>query len=418
VRREATPAYPGGIEANGERLWDALMRSAEIGARRPGGLSRLALSDADREMRDQFTTWCRDAGCTVEFDRIGNIFARRAGMDESQPAVSVGSHLDTQVVGGRFDGVLGVLAGVEILRTLNAHRIQTRRAIEVISWTNEEGARFRPFMMGSAAFAGVARLGDLLNSRDENGVRVAEELHRIGYAGRAPVGRRHLDSYFELHIEQGADLDSSGIDVGVVVGGHRVRGMRVEIHGQTAHSGPTPMEKRRNALVGAALVAAAANDIGWHYAPLGRSSATQLKVWPNCTGILAEFAELTLDFRHPEPAISERMASEMEAALTECRTRARVEINIAHQWEFGVEFDPECVALVETIAARLEIPARRMQSFTGHDAYYVSRVAPTAMIFSPCREGITHNESENIELARTMPSVNVLLHTVLAQANR
>src|SRR5687768_2019946 len=270
---------PGTLTVNGARLWDTILASARIGpGRTPTGLRRLALTDADREMRDLFARWCRDAGCTVTVDRMGNMFARRPGSDDSLPPVLVGSHLDTQIAGGRYDGILGVLAALEIVRTFNDAGVRTRRPIEIVNWTNEEGARFQPPMLGSAVFAGVRTLEWGHARTDDAGRTVGEELRRIGYAGTAPVGGRAVDAYFELHIEQGPLLDDKGIPVGVVAGTYAVRGMNVEIRGETAHSGPTPMAARRNALVGGAMLIVAVNEIGWSYAPDGKATTSRIEV--------------------------------------------------------------------------------------------------------------------------------------------
>ncbi|MBM3368855.1 MAG: hydantoinase/carbamoylase family amidase, partial [Betaproteobacteria bacterium] len=234
------------IRVDEARYWRTVERSGEIGVGRPGGLARVALSDADRRMRDEFSHWCRDAGCAVSVDRVGNLFARRAGTDDSLPPVVIGSHLDTQVNGGKYDGIVGVLAGLEVIRTLNDRGLATRRPIEVVSWTNEEGARFSPPMVASGAFAGAYALDWVLDRRDDEGKRLGDELARIGYAGAAPVGGRKLDSYFELHIEQGPLLDARGVDVGVVTHGYTAHGFIVEVAGETAHTGPWPMDKRRN----------------------------------------------------------------------------------------------------------------------------------------------------------------------------
>jgi N-carbamoyl-L-amino-acid hydrolase len=277
------------IRINGERLWASIQRSGEIGVGRPGGLARLALSDADREMRDLFVSWCREAGCEVTIDRLGSIFARREGTDASLPPVVMGSHLDTQVNGGKYDGIVGVLAGLEVIRALNDHDVRTQRPIELVSWTNEEGARFSPPMVASGAFAGVYPVDWVLGRLDDDDKRFGDELARIGYAGLAPVGGRPLDAYFELHIEQGPILDAEGIDVGVVVRGYAVRGFLVEVRGETSHTGPTPMDKRRNALVGAAMLAVAVNDVGWRCHPTGgKATAAWLLVKPNQPGILSD----------------------------------------------------------------------------------------------------------------------------------
>ena len=407
------------LRIDGERLWSTLERSAEIGPGRAQGLCRLPLTDADREMRDQFVDWCREAGCTISIDRIGNIFARRPGEDEALPPVLIGSHLDTQVAGGKYDGILGVLAGLELVRTLNDRAITTRRALEVVCWTNEEGARFQPPMMCSAAFARVLEVDWILACEDDDGLVFGDELRRIGYDGSAPVGGRDIDAYFELHIEQGPELEANDTPLGIVTGGYFTRGMVIEITGENAHSGPTPMDKRKNALVGAAMMIVAANDIGWQQHPPGKSTSTRIKVWPNKPGILPDYAQITVDFRHPEKDTTLAMEINIKAAIEECCERANVSATITQSWEFGNEvFDDECAELVRTAATELGVSYQDMLSQAGHDAYNMSRVAPTALLFSPCKDGISHNESEDIELGYTTPAVNVLLHAVLARANR
>ena len=408
------------LEVNPRRYWSTVERSAEIGVGRPGGLARVALSDADREMRDQFVAWCREAGCTVSVDRLGSIFARRKGTDDSLPPVVVGSHLDTQVNGGRYDGIVGVLAGLEVLRTLNDKSISTKRPVEVVDWTNEEGARFSPPMIAAGAFAGVYAVDWVLERRDDDGKRFGDELARIGYAGAAPVGGRELDSYFELHIEQGPLLDAKGVDVGVVTHGYTAHGFIVEVTGETAHTGPWPMDKRRNALVGAAMLAIAAHDIGWKYHPTqGKGTAARIVAWPNKPGILSDWAQFTGDLRHENPHAAVRMLNDFKLAMAECARRANVDMRIVEQWTWNAElFDPECIALVRDTARRLGLGSLDLPSQAGHDAYHVARVAPTAMIFSPCKDGITHNNKEHADLERTVPAVNVLANVVLERANR
>jgi len=408
------------ITIDAPRFWSTVMRSGEIGPGKAGGLRRLALTDADKEMRDLFITWCTEAGCTVSVDRVGNIFARRPGTDDHLPPVLMGSHLDTQFAGGKYDGIVGVLAGLEVLRTLDSRRIATRRPLELVCWTNEEGARFTPPMVASGAFAGVFDVDWVLNLRDDDGKVFGGELERIGYNGKAAVGGRSIDAYFELHIEQGPILDREALPVGIVVGGYATRGMHVDVHGETAHAGPTPMDRRKNALVGAAMLAVAVNDVGWKYhATEGKATVARLVAWPNKAGILSEYAQLTCDVRHAERAVAEQMFAEVKAAMADCATRANVEMRVAGEWAFGSEtFDPGCVRLIREAAQTLGVPHRDILSQAGHDAYYVSRIAPTAMIFTPCRDGISHNEAEHAELDYTSPGVNVLLHAVLARANR
>ncbi len=402
------------------RLWDTVMRSGEIGPGRDQGLRRLALDASDGEMRDLFVAWCEAAGLAVTVDAMGSIFARRAGRENDLPPVVIGSHLDTQYTGGKFDGILGVLGGLEVLRTLNDRGIETRRPLEVVDWSNEEGARFNPPMMASAVFAGIQTLAWGLARTDLDGVSFADALAEIGYAGEAPVGGREIDSYFELHIEQGPLLEAAGVPVGVVTGGFATRGMRIRITGETAHTGPTPMDKRKNALVGAGYVIAAVNDIGWaHHAAGAKATSSQIEIWPNATGILPEHAMLTVDFRHPEQAGAERMREEVLAALDASAVKGNVEIEVAETWRFGDEiFDADCTERVRQAARDLAIPFMEMQSQAGHDAYNMTHVCPTALIFCPCEDGIIHNEAENVTLEDAAPSVNVLLHAVLSRAER
>jgi N-carbamoyl-L-amino-acid hydrolase len=401
-----------------ERLWASLMRSAEIGPGVAGGLRRLALSDADRAMRDQFVDWCRAAGATPRVDAAGNVFARAEGR-AALPPVLVGSHLDTQVTGGRFDGILGVLAGLEILRTLRDAGHTPRRPIEVVNWTNEEGARFPPPMAASAVFAGLRDLDWLYALRDDDGLAFGDELARIGYKGDAPVGGTAHDAYFELHIEQGDVLHRAGVPVGIVTGAYPSEGMNVAFVGETAHSGPTPMAKRRNALIGAAYLATAVNEIGWRHAPTGKASAARLVAWPNKSGILPSLAEITVDMRHADLATKDAMVAEARAAIAEASRRARVDAEVRASWSFGNErFDPDCQAILHAAAARLGHDSRDLPSQAGHDAYYISRVVPTAMLFCPCIDGITHNEAEDVDPAPTFAAADTLLQAVLDRAER
>ncbi len=408
------------LSINGDRLWSTIAASAKIGTGPRGGLRRLTLTDEDKAMRDLFASWARDAGYGVTVDQLGNMFVRREGTDASLPPVFIGSHLDTQASGGRFDGILGVLGGLEVLRTLDDLGLKTKRAIEVVNWTNEEGARFYPPMMSSLAFSGQATV-DWANDRmDKDGHRFGDELKRIGYAGAAPVGDRKPDSYFELHIEQGPKLDAAGIKVGIVTGGFPTRGMRIEITGETAHVGPTDMALRRNALVAAAHVAVAIDDIGWRYAHAeGKTTAARLDLWPNLPGILSERATLFCDLRHPNPSELEKMVADIDTALPDCARRGQCSVEIAERWGFGVmAFDAALIGLIRESAAELGHPTMDIRSQAGHDSYHMATVCPSAMIFTPCKNGISHNEAEDTTLDDTMPGANVLLRAVIARANR
>ncbi len=408
------------LEVNPERLWDSLERSAEIGKFRDVGLRRLALSSEDKQMRDLFVQWTREAGCTVAIDELGNIFARRPGREPSLPPVAIGSHLDTQICGGRYDGILGVLCGLEVLRTLNDRGMETKRGIEVICWTNEEGARFSPPMMGSMAFAGLLPIETAMATTDDSGATVRDALKQIGYAGSEPLGARKFDSYLELHIEQAPVLDREGCDVGVVVGGYKTQALKLTINGDTGHAGGTPMGMRRNALVGAGYVIAALNDIGLAYAAdEGRTTTTRIESFPNLPGTYAEQVKLTVDFRHIDQDRFLAMRRDVDAAIIEAARKGNVEIEVVEGWSWGSElFDPDCIALLKSTADELGLPYREMRSQAGHDAYAVATMAPTAMIFTPCFEGISHNVNENIELARSLPGANLLLNAAVARANR
>lgn len=408
------------LTVDGDRLWADIMASAKIGQGQKGGLCRLALDDSDRQMRELFRDWALRLGYAVSVDRLGSMFVRREGRDAGLAPVLIGSHLDTQAAGGRFDGILGVLGGLEVLRSLDAAGVETRRAIEVVNWTNEEGARFLPPMLASLAFSGKESVEWALARVDKSGRTIGGELDRIGFAGAAPVGGRPIDAYFELHIEQGPKLDRAGVPIGVVTGGFPTQGLRFEITGETAHVGPTPMELRRNALIGAAHMALAVDDIGWRYsAGEGKTTAARLDLFPNLPGIISEKATLYCDMRHPDPAALGRMVAEAEAAVADCARRSRCSIEIAERWGFGgLAFDDELIGLVRQAAKDLGLPTMDLRSEAGHDAYHMASVAPSVMIFAPCRGGITHNEAEDMSQAEATAAANVLLRAALARADR
>lgn len=408
------------LTVDGDRLWSTIAASAEIGKIPNGGLCRLTLSPEDKAMRDVFAGWARDAGYGLTIDALGNMYVRREGRRADLAPVVIGSHLDTQARGGRFDGILGVLAGLEVLRTLDDRGIRTERPIEVVNWTNEEGARFQPPMLCSLAFAGGASVVWVRGQRDKAGVRFGDALDAIGYAGTAAVGGRSFDSYFELHIEQGPKLHAAGLPVGIVTGGYQTAAMRVSVRGRTSHVGPTPMSDRRNALVGAAHFVVAVDDIGWRYAPEdGKTTAARLDLAPNLPGLLSDEAEVYVDFRHPDGARLADMTREIEAAVAEAARRSRTEITIADRWGFGgLAFDAGLIALLRQTAADLAVPTMDIRSQAGHDAYHMAKICPAAMIFTPCIDGISHNEREDVVWADTLPGVNVLLNAVVARASR
>lgn len=413
-------SFSPNTRADLKRFWDTIEASACIGTGRPGGLSRLTLSDTDRTMRDRFVSWCRDAGLTVEIDECGSIFGIRKGMDNSLPPILIGSHLDTQINGGRFDGIAGVLSGLELVRTLNDTNHTTRRPITIVNWTNEEGARFSPPMVASGCFVGKYERDWVHSLIGDDGTRFGDELERIGYKGSKPCSGGKIDSYFELHIEQGPILDTEGRDVGVVTGSYPVHGMRASFTGRTAHTGPTPMDLRRNALVAGARWLTAVDTIGWDYAIHdGKATAARLTAWPNKPGILSDTAEAVCDVRHPDPITARVMAERMRRALFESAAAAGCEATIEDEWQWGGDiFDAELVDSIRAQAIRLGTNWRDIQSQAGHDAYFLATHCPTAMIFTPCKKGITHNNEEDCTPEQLEAGLNILLHAVVERANR
>lgn len=405
------------MRIDADRLRTSLADMARIGATAKGGVCRLALTDLDKLARDLFVSWCREAGCAVSVDQLGNIFARREGTDPALPPVLTGSHLDTQPTGGRFDGVYGILAGLEVLRTLNDHGKATRAAIEVAVWTNEEGSRFAPAMVASGVFAGVFDLPYALSRTDSTGRTFGEELDRIGYSGDVPVGNRQLAAFFELHIEQGPILEAEEKTIGVVTGAQGQRWYEITLTGQEAHAGPTPMTRRRDALVGASRVVLEVNRIGLDNSPLACATVGLLNVGPNSRNTIPGRTFFTVDFRHPD----ERVLGSMDRELRLCVERVGHELGLQTQMEQiwhspAVAFDPSCVDSVRRVAQRLGLADRDIISGAGHDACYISRVAPTGMIFIPCENGISHNEVENASPGDVAAGAQVLLEVLLEYA--
>jgi beta-ureidopropionase / N-carbamoyl-L-amino-acid hydrolase len=407
------------LTINGERLWQSLMEMAEIGATEKGGVCRLALTDLDKKGRDLFIRWCKDAGCTVTVDRMGNIFARRPGRNPTLPPVLSGSHLDTQPTGGKFDGVYGVLAGLEVVRTLNDLGYETEAPIEIAVWTNEEGSRFSPPMVGSGVFAGVFDLSYGLERPDNvTGVTMGAELDRIGFAGPEPVGGRKVAAYFEAHIEQGPILEDQRKPIGVVTGAQGQRWYEITVIGQEAHAGPTPMPKRRDALVGAARMIDAVNRIGLAHPPYACATVGFAQVSPNSRNTIPGRVFFTVDFRHPDNDTLTAMDRELRAACTEIAATIGLELDLKEFWYFPpTPFDKACVESVRGATEALGYPHMDIVSGAGHDAVYMARVAPTAMIFVPCVGGISHNEIEDAKPEDLAMGCAVLLNAVLERAN-
>jgi len=407
------------LNINGDRLWQSLMEMAKIGATEKGGVCRLALSDLDKAGRELFIRWCEQAGCAVSVDRMGNIFARRRGRNPKLPPVLTGSHLDTQPTGGRFDGVYGVLAGLEVIRTLNDLDYETEAPVEVVCWTNEEGSRFSPPMVGSGVFAGVFDLKYGLERPDNvTGVKLGAELERIGFAGEAKVGGREVAAYFEAHIEQGPILEDQQKPVGVVTGAQGQRWYEITVTGQEAHAGPTPMRKRRDALVGSARMIDAVNRIGLAHSPHACATVGFVQVSPNSRNTIPGRVFFTVDFRHPEDAVLTQMDKELRAACAEIAGAIGLEAAVKEFWYFPpTPFDKSCVASVRKATEALGYPHMDIISGAGHDAVYMARVAPTAMIFVPCIGGISHNEIEDAKPEDLAMGCAVLLNAVLERAN-
>lgn len=405
------------LRINGERLWSSLMEMAEIGATPKGGVCRLPLTTQDKAGRDLFVRWCRDASCTVEIDHFGNIFARRLGRDASRPAILTGSHLDTQPTGGRFDGVYGVLAGLEVVRTLNDLGLETTAPVDVVVWTNEESSRFAPPMLGSGVFAGVFELDYALARTDDAGVRLGDELARIGYAGPAPIGGRRVGAYFEAHIEQGPILEAEGKRIGVVTAANGQRWYELHVEGAECHAGPTPMAWRRDALYAAAHMTVAMIDIAREREPHARSTVGVLTVSPNSRATVPGKVFMTGDLRHPDEAALDAMDAELRTRCAAIARRLHVDLRVDELFRFAPQlFDLGCVGAVRNAASALGYPHMDIVSGAGHDAIYVARVAPTAMIFIPCEKGISHNEAESANPADCAAGADVLLNAVLAYA--
>jgi N-carbamoyl-L-amino-acid hydrolase len=406
------------LQVNGERLWASLMELAKIGATPKGGVCRLAATDLDGEARRLFIRWCEEAGCRVTIDRIGNIFARRPGRNPNLAPVMTGSHLDTQPTGGRFDGAYGVMAGLEIVRSLNDLGYETEAPVEIVAWTNEEGSRFSPAMVGSGVFAGVFDLSYGLERPDNvTGVTLGDELQRIGFAGAEPVGGRKVAAYFEAHIEQGPILEAAGLPVGVVTGAQGQRWYEITVCGQEAHAGPTPMPRRRDALVGAARMIDAVHRIGHAHAPYACATVGFVQVSPNSRNTIPGRVFFTVDFRHPEDAVLSLMDRELRAACAEAAASQTLDAAVEEFWYFPpTPFDPALVGRVREAAAAQGYPHQDIVSGAGHDAVYMARVAPSAMVFVPCVGGISHNEIEDAKPGDLTAGCNVLLNAVLDTA--
>jgi N-carbamoyl-L-amino-acid hydrolase len=404
------------LRIDGARLWDSLMEMAQIGATEKGGVNRLALTDLDRDSRDLFRRWCEAAGCTVTFDAIGNMFARRPGRKNDLPPVMAGSHLDSQPTGGKFDGAYGVLAGLEVVRALNDAGLETEAPVEIVVWTNEEGSRFAPAMIGSGAFAGEFELDSALATTDGGGLTLGAELERIGYKGEG-CGDRPATAYFEAHIEQGPILEDKEQTIGVVSGAQGQRWYEITVTGRESHAGPTPMAVRRDALVGAADIVTAVNRIGHDFQPGACATVGMIESSPNSRNVIPGKVFLTVDFRHPDDGKLAEMNDALQAAAEAAAEANTLELDFNQIWSCpATVFDPDCVNAVRKGAEMGGYAHMDIVSGAGHDAIYMAKVAPTGMIFVPCEGGISHNEIENATPADIAAGCQVLLHAVLDRA--
>lgn len=400
-----------------DRLWQSHMEMAKFGATPKGGVARLALTDLDRQARDLFVSWCRKAGCDVRIDRVGNIFARREGTAPDRAPVLTGSHLDTQPLGGKFDGIYGCLAGLEVVRTLNDAGADTAAALEVVVWTDEEGARFGGGTIGSSAFVGLYDTETALGKKDIDGITVGEALADIGYAGEMPVGGRPLEAFFEAHIEQGPILERDGVPVGVVLGAQGARYFTVVVDGEEGHAGTLPMELRRDAMVGAARMIDALNAVAFRHEPHPVITVGQVKVRPNSRNTIPGQVTFSIDSRHPDNGTLAAIETEMRAVCEEIAARANLAIRIDKINERkSIAFDRGCVDAVARAADRLGLKKREIYSGAGHDACNLALMAPTGMIFVPCEGGVSHNELENARPEDLAAGCDLLLQVMVERA--
>lgn len=405
------------LRIDGQRLWDSLMEMAKIGPGVAGGNNRQTLTDEDGEGRTLFQKWCEEAGATMGLDTMGNMFARREGSDPDALPVYVGSHLDTQPTGGKYDGVLGVLAGLELIRTLNDLDIKTKHPIVVTNWTNEEGTRFAPAMLASGVFAGLHDQDWAYARKDADGKSFGDELTRVGWKGDEEVGDRKMHAFFELHIEQGPILEAEGKDIGVVTHGQGLEWTEITITGKDSHTGSTPMPMRRNAGLGMARVMEKVNEIALSHAPNAVGAVGSLEVFPNSRNVIPGKAVFTVDFRSPDIDVLAQMVSQMKEAAQNICDDMELQVEFEKVGGFDpVEFDADCVTAIRNAADRLGYTHQDLISGAGHDACWISHVAPTAMVMCPCVDGLSHNEAEEITMEWAAAGADVLLHAVVETA--
>ena len=402
------------LKIDGQRLWDSLMEMAKIGPGIAGGCNRQALTDEDSEGRALFQKWCVEAGCTMGLDQMGNMFAERAGTDPDALPVYVGSHLDTQPTGGKYDGVLGVLAGLEIVRSLNDLGIKTKHPIVITNWTNEEGTRFAPPMLSSGVFADKHTQEWAYAREDAEGKAFGDELVRIGWRGEEEVGVRNMHAFFELHIEQGPILEAEDTDIGVVTHGQGLSWTEVTVVGKESHTGSTPMPMRKNAGLAMARILEKVDQIALSHAPHAVGAAGHIDVSPNSRNVIPGKAVFTVDFRSPELEVMEDMQARLRVEAQKIVDEMGLEVSFNKVGGFDpVKFDDNCVSAVRNAAERLGYTHRNIISGAGHDACWINAVAPTAMVMCPCVDGLSHNEAEEISQEWSTRGAEVLFHAVV-----
>jgi beta-ureidopropionase / N-carbamoyl-L-amino-acid hydrolase len=405
------------VRINGDRLWASLMELAKIGATPKGGVCRLTLTDLDKQGRDLVLSWAREAGMTVTIDKIGNGFMRRPGRNNALPPIVTGSHIDTQPTGGKFDGNYGVLAGIEVVRTLNDHGIETEAPIEVAFWTNEEGSRFVPVMMGSGVFAKAFTLEHAYAAKDTEGKSVKDELTRIGYIGTEEPGQHPIGAYFETHIEQGPVLEDNDVTIGVVQGVLGIRWFDCTVTGMEAHAGPTPMALRKDALQVATHLMQEIVAAALRHKPHGRGTVGMVHVHPNSRNVIPGKVKFSIDLRNATDALVDTMADEVKAFAAKLSKDSGLSIEIQQVSGYPAQaFHKDCVDAVGRAAAKLGYSNMPAVSGAGHDAVYMAQLAPAGMIFIPCKDGISHNEIEDAKPEHITAGCNVLLHAMLERA--
>ena len=406
------------LAVNGERLWSTLMEMADIGGTAKGGCNRQALTEKDKIGRELFIRWCKDIGCTMRVDQMGNLFLHKAGSDDSLPPVLMGSHLDTQPTGGKFDGVYGVLGGLEVLRTLHDAGITTKHPIEVAVWTNEEGARFSPAMVGSGVWCGEFDLEYGLSRTDKQGITIKQALEEIGFAGTEPCQPFPVKAAFELHIEQGPILESLEKPIGVVKGVQGMRWYDLIIDGQPVHAGPTPMEQRRDPFMAQSAIVSELYALAAEHSPWARATFGDIKAEPGSRNTVPARLIMAVDLRHPDQKILEQMDAAFRDITQKTCEKFGLTFEIKDEWNSpAVEFNTDCINAVREATQANGYAYEEMFSGAGHDSVYTSRVIPTSMIFIPCEKGISHNEAENATPADIKAGCNVLLGAVMKMAN-